>query len=292
MRNINVKQERITNRASESFKLYLEEIREYPRLTADEENELAIKVTKGDKDAIDKLIKCNLRFVVSVAKQYVTPEFTLQDLVNEGNIGLIEATKTFNPTKGFKFITYAVWWIRKMILMSLGENGLSIRLPHNKLTMLNKIRNEYNYLEQVLNRQPSLYELLEEVTIKYDGKYEKKDVQFFFENNTGVMSSLDKSINHEGETEFTLQDLISDTTYDAPDKNLTDNDTNFHIELLLGRLKNEKERNVIKLLYGLDGNEPMGLKEVGEILEISRERVRQIKEKSLLKMRESIAKIY
>ena len=292
MRNINVKQEKITTRASESFRLYLEEIREFDKLTVEEENALVIKVKNGDEKAREELIKRNLRFVVSVAKQYVTPNDSLEDLVNEGNIGLIQSTETFNPTKGFKFITYSVWWIRKTILMSLSENGLAIRLPHNKLTMINKMRGAYSNLEQRLGRTPSFNEMAEEVAKRFENKYDNKDVVFFYENDSSAIASLDKPMNHEGESDFTLQDLIMDNTFDAPDSELINDDNKFNVNELLKLLKNDKERQAIKLLYGLDGGTPLGLKEVGEYLGVSRERVRQIKDKSLKKMKESALRIY
>lgn len=292
MRNINVKQEKITNRTSESFKLYLEEIRKFDKLTVDEENSLVLKVKAGDEEARQKLIKHNLRFVVSVAKQYVTPNDALEDLVNEGSIGLIKSTETFNPTKGFKFITYAVWWIRKTILMSLSENGLTIRLPHNKLTMVNKFRGLFSRLEQELGRNPSFNEMLDSVLENFDGEYDYKDVLFYYENDSSAIASLDKPINHDGEGELTLQDFIPDNTYSSPDESLISDDNKFNVNQLLKLLKNDKEREAIKLLFGLDGGTPLGLKDVGEVLGVSRERVRQIREKSLKKMKESISKIY
>lgn len=292
MRNINVKQEKITTRESESFKKYLEEIREYEKLTVDEEHALVLKVKSGDEKAREELIKRNLRFVVSVAKQYVTPNDSLGDLVNEGNIGLILSTNSFNPNKGFKFITYSVWWIRKTILMSLSENSLAIRLPHNKLTMINKMRNVFSRLEQDLGRTPSFNEMYERTVELFEDKYTYDDVVFFYENDSSAISSLDRPINHEGESDFTLHDLIESNAFDSPDSELINNDNKFNVNELLKLLKNDKERQAIKLLYGLDGGTPLGLKDVGEILGVSRERVRQIKDKSLKKMKESVSKVY
>lgn len=289
---------RITSRENQSFKRYLEEIREIPQLTVDEEYEVSLRIIDKNlshaerEKAITLLIKSNLRFVVSVAKQFVSQENTLEDLVNEGNHGLTYAARRYDPTKGFKFITYAVWWIRRDIYSFINKNARLVRLPNNKLDLLRKLKEEVIAIEQILQRTPSVGEILTFTGATYDyeledyvgGEYSSEDVKFFLESETEHSYSFDKPVQEE-DSQTLMSDLYEDTVYGSSDKHLMEDDSEYMVKKLLENLKNDREREVITMLFGLDGNEALSIKDVGEILDVSRERIRQIREKSLKHLR-------
>lgn len=293
--------QKITSRENQSIKKYLEEIREIDQLTVDEEYEVALRakdksLTEAEREsAIEELITKNLRFVVSVAKQYVSQENSLEDLVNEGNHGLVYAARRYDPTKGFKFITYAVWWIRKDILAYISKNARLVRLPNNKLSLLSKLKEVYVQIEQHLERTPSVDEVLvfTGAVYNYDlgvylgGEFDKEDVDFFIQSEKENSYSFDKPVQEE-DSQTLMSDLFEDNTYGPTDQHLTNDDSDFNVKRLLDHLKSDREREVITMLFGLDGNEALSIKDVGEILNVSRERIRQIKEKSLKHLRSLI----
>jgi len=304
MRSFKINKERITGKETQSFTLYLQEVSKIERLTVDEEYELSLKAFDGDENSLGKLVKSNLRFVISVAKQYVTSDNSIEDLVNEGNYGLIKAANDFDPSKGFKFITYDVWWIRKSIIMSINDNNRVVRLPYNKLTIISKLRESNHTLEQIYERQPTINELYEFVNINFTMSQlypefsndlqcdiKLKDVKFFYENDKEGVHSIDRPVD-DGETNTTLiSDLLEDSTFGSADKELNNFDSSSTLIKFLNVLKNDTERNVIKKLFGLDGGEAMTVGEVSDNLSISNERVRQIKIKSIETLKKNYFKI-
>jgi len=264
-----------TNRESQSLDKYLQEIGKVDLLTADEEIELAKKIKKGDQKALEKLVKANLRFVVSVAKQYQNQGLTLGDLINEGNLGLIKAAKRFDETRGFKFISYAVWWIRQSILQALAEQSRIVRLPLNRVGALNKIGRAYSNLEQEFEREPSATELAKELemditeisdTLKLSGRHISMDAPF-----------------SQGE-ENRLIDVLENDEEPSPDYSLMSESLRDEITRALMTLS-EREAEVIKLYFGLGTEHSMTLEEIGEKFNLTRERVRQIKEKAIRRLR-------
>lgn len=267
---------KITNRQCLSFKRYLTEISEIKMFaTPEDEANCALKASKGDKDAINELIERNLRFVVSVAKQYEMVSVPLEDLVNEGNIGLMMAVSKYNPDRGFKFITYAVFWIRKCILEYLTNNGRIIRIPANKVTNLSKYNEKVNNMEQTLGHDVDVAEIMKSLSDNMsDG--EIKELGNILAMN---IDSLDNTISN-GDTNTTMYEMIADTNLKPTDYLVNDSDTKIEVQTILGTLK-ERDRQIMIYLFGLDGNAPLTLKEVGEKVGLTREMVRQIKEKSL-----------
>lgn len=265
----------VTNRESKSLDKYLQDISKIPMITADEEVELAQRIKNGDQQALDKLVKSNLRFVVSVAKQYQNQGLKLGDLINEGNAGLVKAAKRFDEKRGFKFISYAVWWIRQSILQALAVQGRVIRLPLNKIGSLNKINKAYANLEQVYQRPPSAEELANELDMTV------RDVKLTMKNS-GRHLSMDAPLK-EGETS-SLYDVLRSDESPRPDRSLDRESLKIEIDRVLDRL-NPKEASVIKMYYGLNDNKPMSLVEIGDTFDLTRERVRQIKEKAIRRLR-------
>lgn len=264
-----------TNRESQSLDKYLQEIGKVELLTPDEEIELARRIKKGDQKALEKLTKANLRFVVSVAKQYQNQGLSLGDLINEGNLGLIKAAKRFDETRGFKFISYAVWWIRQSILQALAEQSRIVRLPLNRVGALNKIGKAFSTLEQEFEREPSASELAEELDMSL---YEVSDTLKI----SGRHLSMDAPFS-QGE-DNRLLDVIEDTRQPSPDSGLMEESLKEEIRRALGTLT-EREAQVIKLYFGLDSEHPLTLEEIGEKFNLTRERVRQIKEKAIRRLR-------
>ncbi len=265
----------VTNRESKSLDKYLQDISKLPLITADEEVELAQLIREDDQVALDKLVTANLRFVVSVAKQYQNQGLTLPDLINEGNAGLVKAAKRFDETRGFKFISYAVWWIRQAILQALAEQARVVRLPLNKIGSINKINKAYSFLEQSYQRPPSTEEIAKELDMTLS------DVKLSMKNS-GRHLSMDAPLR-EGE-DFSLYDVVSHTESPRPDGDLMADSLKLEINRALDTLSN-KEGDVIRLYYGLGGELPMSLDEIGVTFELSRERVRQIKEKGIRRLR-------
>ncbi len=266
----------VTNRESKSLDKYLQDISKVDLITADEEVELAQRIREGDQIALDKLTKANLRFVVSVAKQYQNQGLTLPDLINEGNVGLVKAAKRFDETRGFKFISYAVWWIRQSILQALAEQSRVVRLPLNKIGVINKINKMYSHLEQVNERPPSAAEIAKELEMS------ESQVKVALKNS-GRHLSMDAPFR-EGENQSNLYDVISSGESPNPDDQLMRDSLSIEINRALDTLS-QREADVIRLNYGI-GNQPaMTLQEIGDTFDLSRERVRQIREKGIKRLK-------
>ena len=264
----------ITNRESASLDKYLQEIGKEEMISAEEEVELAQAIKRGDQKALERLTRANLRFVVSVAKQYQNQGLSLPDLINEGNLGLLKAAERFDETRGFKFISYAVWWIRQSILQAISEQSRIVRLPLNQVGSVNKINREISKFEQVNERRPSV----DEIAGKIDLPEEKIDEAM---NINGRHVSVDAPFN-EGE-DSSLLDVLVNEDVPTTDKGLVDESLQSEIQVALGIL-GERERAVIEASYGIGCNE-LTLEEIGEKFGLSRERVRQIKEKAIRKLR-------
>ena len=265
----------VTNRETASLDKYLQEIGKVELITADEEVELAQKIKAGDQRALEKLTKANLRFVVSVAKQYQNQGLTLPDLINEGNLGLIKAAQRFDETRGFKFISYAVWWIRQSILQALAEQSRIVRLPLNKTGSINKINKAYASLEQQHERPPSA----EEIATKLE--MSEMDVKESL-RNSGRHVSMDAPLV-EGE-DSNLYDVLNSDDSPNPDDDLMVDSLRTEIERSLATLT-PREGDVIRLYFGLNGQHPLTLEEIGEKFDLTRERVRQIKEKAIRRLK-------
>ncbi len=266
---------RMKSRANQSLDRYLQEIGEVPLLTPEEEIELARRIKKNDQDALERLTKANLRFVVSVAKQYQNQGLSLGDLINEGNLGLIKAAKRFDETRGFKFISYAVWWIRQSILQALAEQSRVVRLPLNRVGALNKIGKAFSNLEQEYEREPSASEIADELEMT---PYEVSDTLKI----SGKHLSLDAPFNQGDDNR--LLDVIEDDQQEPPDDVLLSESLRIEVKRALTTLS-EREAEVIKLYFGLDREHPLTLEEIGEKFNLTRERVRQIKEKAIRRLR-------
>jgi RNA polymerase primary sigma factor len=267
----------ITNRENESFDRYLQDISKEELITADEEVKIALKVRQGDQKALEKLVKANLRFVVSVAKQYQNKGLSLPDLINEGNLGLIKAAKRFDETRGFKFISYAVWWIRQSILHALAEHSRIIRLPLNRVGSLNKIKNAILTLEQEFERTPSSEEIAEKLEMpdyKIDAAYKM----------THQYTWMDAPLSQDDDNKF-LNVFISKDNPQTDDTLMRES----LVQEIQRSLKTmaKKERDVINLYYGIGTPYELTLDEIGEKFDLTRERVRQIKEKAIKRLKHS-----
>jgi RNA polymerase primary sigma factor len=266
----------VTNRETASLDKYLQEIGRVELITAEEEVKLAQAIKRGDQKALEKLTKANLRFVVSVAKQYQNQGLTLGDLINEGNLGLIKAAQRFDETRGFKFISYAVWWIRQSILQALAEQSRIVRLPLNKIGSINKINKAFSKLEQEYEREPSPDELAQVLELTSD---DIKDTM----RTSGRHVSMDAPLV-SGE-ESSLLDVLEDEDQLNPDHMLISESLRREIERALSTLTS-READVIRLYFGLElGEQPMTLEEIGERFDLTRERVRQIKEKAIRRLK-------
>ncbi len=265
----------ITNRESESLEKYLQEIGKEDMISVEEEVELAQRIRKGDRKALERLTKANLRFVVSVAKQYQNQGLALPDLINEGNVGLIKAAEKFDETRGFKFISYAVWWIRQSILQAIAEQSRIVRLPLNQVGSVNKINRMLNRFEQVNERRPSIEEISQETNLP-----EEKVDEAMSANTRHV--SVDAPFA-EGDEGSLLDVLVNDSSPMA-DKKLVQESLQAEIKQAL-RVLNDRERHVIEAFFGINGPE-LTLEEIGEKYGLTRERVRQIKEKAIRRLRE------
>ena len=279
MRQLKI-QKSITNRSSEALDKYLVEIGRAPLISIDEEIELAQKIKKGGPEgerAKDKLVTANLRFVVSVAKQYQHQGLTLTDLIDEGNIGLIKAAQKFDETRGFKFISYAVWWIRQSILQAIAEQSRIVRLPLNQVGSLNKINHEINCFEQENQRRPSIAELAEVTNID-----EEKIVQSMMADGHHV--SIDAPFQ-EGE-DNTMLDVMPSSDDSRTDRQVDHESMAMELDSVLNKVLKDREIVILKACFGIDQPE-RGLEEIGDQLGLTRERVRQIREKSIAKLRDS-----
>lgn len=267
----------VTNRETASLDKYLQEIGRVDLITAEEEVRLAQRIREGDKAALERLTKANLRFVVSVSKQYQNQGLSLPDLINEGNLGLIKAAERFDEKRGFKFISYAVWWIRQSILQALAEQARIVRLPLNKIGTINKINRAYSALEQRFERPPSAEELAEELECTI------ADVRNSMKNN-GRHVSMDAPLVADDASSSSMYDILPNDSLPGPEKNLLLESLRKDIERSLSTLTS-REGDVVRLYFGLNGKHPMTLEEIGEIFELTRERVRQIKEKAIRRLK-------
>ena len=267
----------VTNRETASLDKYLQEIGRVDLITAEEEVELARRIKKGDQVALEKLTKANLRFVVSVSKQYQNQGLSLPDLINEGNLGLIKAAQRFDETRGFKFISYAVWWIRQSILQALAEQSRIVRLPLNKIGSINKINKAFARLEQEFERPPTAAELAETLDMTLD---EVKQSM----KNAGRHVSMDAPLKDGDESSSNMYDVMRTGDTPSPDTELMTESLRKEIERSL-RTLTPREGDVIRLYFGLNGEHPMTLEEIGERFDLTRERVRQIKEKAIRRLK-------
>lgn len=267
----------VTNRETISLDKYLHDISKVAMVTAEEEAELAKQIRQGNKESLEKLTKANLRFVVSVAKQYQNQGLTLSDLINEGNIGLIKAAQRFDETRGFKFISYAVWWIRQSIMQAIAEQARIVRLPLNKIGNITKINRTFSALEQLHEREPSVDEIAELLELTPSEVNDSLRI-------SGRHVSVDAPLSDDEESSSMLDVMSSKDDLQKPDK-----------ELMLQSLRNEIERSfstlsyreaeVLRMYFGINSKPPLTLEEIGEKFELTRERVRQIKEKALRKLK-------
>lgn len=265
----------VTNRETPSLDKYLHEIGKVELISAEEEVELARRIKKGDSEALDRLIKANLRFVVSVSKQYQNQGLSLPDLINEGNLGLIKAAQRFDETRGFKFISYAVWWIRQSILQALAEQARIVRLPLNKIGSINKINKTFQKLEQEFEREPTIDELSHALEVA------PEDIKEAI-RSSGRHVSMDAPLTHE--EDGNLYDVILSKDAPSPDGDLLNESLRKEIERALSTLTH-REASIIRLYFGLNGKHPHTLEEIGEEFNLTRERVRQIKEKAIKRLK-------
>ncbi len=268
-----------TNRESKSLDQYLQEIGKVNLLTPDEEVDLAIKIRKGDGDAQEKLVRANLRFVVSVAKQFQNMGLSLGDLINEGNLGLIKAAKRFDETRGFKFISYAVWWIRQGIMSALANHQRAVRLPLNRVNNLTKISKAYRDLEQEYERKPTTEELAKIL------EWTTEEVAYALQISARYVS-MDAPLKSGDENKNSLMDVLPNDNQPLPDKDLMNDSLKNEVTNILSTL-NEREAEVIRLSFGIGRNQKATLEEIGDRFNLTRERIRQIKEKALRKLRDS-----
>ncbi len=265
----------VTNREAPSLDKYLHEIGRVQLISAEDEVSLARRIRQGDESALERLINSNLRFVVSVAKQYQNQGLSLPDLINEGNLGLIKAAQRFDETRGFKFISYAVWWIRQSILQSLAEQARIVRLPLNKIGSINKVNNTFSKLEQEFQREPTSNEIADVLDMA------PKDVKEALKISSKHVS-MDAPLKSDEDN--TLYDVLLSTEASSPDTPLLDDSLRKEIERSLSTLS-AREADIVRLYYGLNGEPPYSLEEIGKLFNLTRERVRQIKEKAIKRLK-------
>ncbi|MCF8347418.1 MAG: sigma-70 family RNA polymerase sigma factor [Bacteroidales bacterium] len=265
----------VTNRETASLDKYLQEIGKVDLITAEEEVELARRIKQGDRVALEKLTKANLRFVVSVSKQYQNQGLSLPDLINEGNLGLIKAAQRFDETRGFKFISYAVWWIRQSILQALAEQSRIVRLPLNKIGSINKINKASARLEQSFEREPNSEEIASELEMT---ESEVKESM----RNAGRHVSMDAPLIQDEDN--TMYDVLRNEEGTTPETGLLYESLRKEIDRAIQTLT-QREADVVKLYFGLNAGHPMTLEEIGEKFDLTRERVRQIKEKAIRRLK-------
>ena len=267
----------ITQRSEASVNLYFQEISKYPMISVDEEVELTVRIRNGDEDALHKLVLANLRFVISVAKQYQNQGLSFPDLINEGNLGLVRAAKRFDETRGFKFISYAVWWIRQAIIQAVSEQTRIVRLPLNRLASISKITKAIPYLEQEFERDPTDAEIAENLEMT------NNDVSFANKIKNRQIS-FDKPLTNDGNDEFNLYDLIQTGDIPSPDEDIMKESVVSNITRALSKLS-EREANIISMAFGLSGTTIYSLQEIAMKYNMSPERVRQIRSKGILKLK-------
>lgn len=258
-----------------SIKNYFKDLRKIDQISSVEQTDLAIKAKAGDRLSLDKLVKCNLRFVLTIAKEYQYGNIDIEDLINEGNIGLIKAVDRFDASKGFKFISYAVWWVRQSIMQYIYENGNMVRLPINKINVIGKVNKATDKLFQTLDREPTSEEL-QAVT-----NFSAEDIKSTYTDSSKCFS-IDQKISDDSETEFV--DIIPGETLEDIEGKLNGDSLKHEINSVLSSLT-EREIQILNLYFGLNGSKEMSLKEIGDTLNLTNERVRQIKELALKKLR-------
>src|SRR5690554_276345 len=278
MRQLKISKQ-VTNRETASLDKYLVEIGRLDLISAQEEVELAKRIKAGDRRALERLTKANLRFVVSVAKQYQNQGLSLPDLIEEGNVGLIKAAQRFDETRGFKFISYAVWWIRQSILQALAENSRVVRLPLNKIGAIGKVNRAYSELEQKYERPPTAEEMSEYLEISIGDVHQAI-------KSTNRHVSMDAPLVEGDESSSNMYDLLDNDSFGAPSDELIYESLQDEINRSLSTLT-RREADVVKYFYGLDGERQMSLDEIGLRFDLTRERVRQIKEKAVRRLRHS-----
>lgn len=266
----------ITNRDNASLEMYLHDIAKIPMITADEEVELAARIKKGDSAALKRMVMANLRFVVSVAKQYQNQGLSLPDLINEGNLGLIKAAERFDETRGFKFISYAVWWIRQSILQAIAEQSRIVRLPLNKIGVINRIYQHSANFEQMNEREPTLEEICEAMNLLPN---EAKELI----RNSPRSVSMDAPLS-DSEDSGNMYDLLENLDAMKPDHEVMNESLRKDIDFILSTLE-KREADVVRLYFGLTGNRPLTLDEISEKFQLTRERVRQIKDRAVKRLR-------
>ncbi len=275
MRQLKISKQ-VTNRDELSIDKYLHEISKYELLSVEQEVDYAREISNGNLDALDKLVKGNLRFVVSVAKQYQNQGLSLSDLINEGNLGLIKAAQRFDESRGFKFISYAVWWIRQSILQALAEHSRIVRLPQNKLSTINKINKAFVGLEQQFEREPQIQEVAESLAISPEDVKESL-------LNVNRLVSMDAKLKDDDDS-GSYYDVVENQNTPTPDATLLHESLSKEIERVLNTLSS-RESEIIKYYYGLLGIKPKTLEEISEIMGLTKERIRQIKERTILKLK-------
>ncbi len=276
MRQLKITQQ-ITQRNEQSTVRYFQDINKYSLITADEEVSLAIRIRNGDDVALEKLVVANLRFVVSVAKQYQNQGLSFPDLINQGNLGLVKAAQKFDETRGFKFISYAVWWIRQSIIEAISEHTRIVRLPLNRISSINKIAKAIPYLEQQLERDPTNTEIANYLELSVEevetiNSIKKRQISF------------DMPLTHDGESDFSLYDIVQNEDFPTPDSHLIDESVRTNIQRALGKLS-DREGGVLTMCYGLNNSRALSLYDIAVQYGTSTERIRQIKNSALVKLR-------
>ena len=274
----------ITQRSEDSINRYFQDISKFPMITADEEAELTIRIRNGDELALEKLILANLRFVISVAKQFQNQGLSFPDLINEGNVGLIRAATRFDETRGFKFISYAVWWIRQAIIQAISEQSKVVRLPLNRISSINKISKAIPYLEQQLEREPTDAEIAQHLEMSND------DVNMANKIKTRQIS-FDKPLSHDGNDELYLHEIIQTGNIPSPDDNMMKESLVYNVNRALRKLS-DSEASIISMSFGLSGTPKYTLQEIAMRYGISSERVRQIRSNGLFKLKNLLKENY
>ena len=276
MRSLKITKQ-ITQRSDESINRYFQEITKYALISAEEEVELSMQIRNGDQEALRKLVSANLRFVVSVAKQYQNHGLSFADLINEGNLGLVKAAKKFDETRGFKFISYAVWWIRQSITQAISEQTRIVRLPLNRLSSINKITKAIPYLEQEFEREPSEEEIASFLELSNDEVKQANEIK-------SRQISFDMPLNSDGDGDFSLYDLVQTGNIPSPDKSLMEESLSIDVHRALEKLS-IRESEILKMSFGLLGTPLYSLQDMAIKLNISSERIRQIKVTGLYKLK-------
>ena len=274
----------ITQRNDETINRYFNEISKYPLVTAEEEVELSVRIRSGDHEALNKLVQANLRFVISVAKQYQNQGLSFSDLINEGNMGLVKAAKRFDETRGFKFISYAVWWIRQSIIQAISEQTRIVRLPLNRLSSINKIKKAIPYLEQEFQREPTNTEIagfldLSDEEVELANKIKKRQISF------------DKPLALDGDNDFNLYDVVQTDNLPTPDNELMEDSVKINVKRAMQKLS-EREAAILKMSFGLNNSPVYSLNDIAMKYDMSSERVRQIKRTGLFKLKSLLKENY